>query len=85
MAELGQWTVAAFKVGRGQIIKHQGVVGKVAYGEFPLDALLARKKPVHGAVEFGFVGGIQIEQLAQAAVEGVGVKSSRSSQLGGRI
>lgn len=77
--------MAAFEIGRGQVIEDQGAVGEVAFGQFLLDARLSWEEPVHGLVEFVLVGGIEMEQLAETAEESVGVKSASGGKFGSWI
>lgn len=45
----------------------------MSFGQLLLDARLERERPVHGLVEFGLVGGVQLQPFAETAVERVGV------------
>ena len=85
VTEFTKRAVASLEVSGGQVVKHQGTVGELTFGEFLLDAGLLWKQPVHGLVEFGLIGGIQMERLAQTAAESVGVKTASRSQLGGGL
>ena len=82
MAEFGKRAMTAFEISGGQIVEHQAAVREVTFGEFPLDAGLLGEQPVHSLVEFGLIGGIHMEQLAETAVEGVGVKAASGSEFG---
>jgi len=85
VTEFGQRTMAAFEISGSQVIEHQAAVGKVAFGQLLLDARLPWQQPVHGLVEFSLVGGIDLEQLAETAVESVGVKTASGGEFGGRV
>src|SRR5450432_2180356 len=57
----------------------------MTFGQFLFDAWLARQQPVHRLVEFSFVSGIEMEKIAEAAVECVGVESTSGGKFGGWI
>src|SRR5450432_2817136 len=57
----------------------------MTFGQLLFDAWLARQQPIHGVVEFAFLSGIEMEKIAEAAVECVGVESTSGSKFGGRI
>src|SRR5450432_1911688 len=57
----------------------------MTFGQFLFDAWLARQQPVHRLVEFAFLSGIEMEKIAEAAVECVGVESTSGGKFGGRI
>jgi hypothetical protein len=46
---------------------------------------LPGEKPVHGGIEFGFVGGIERERFSETAVESVGVEAAGGSKFGSGI
>jgi hypothetical protein len=77
--------MAAFEIGGGQIVEHQTTRGEMALGECLLNARLTGQEPVHGLVEFGLVGGIDREQLAETAVKGIGVKAPSGGEFGGGV
>ncbi len=85
VTELGERAMAAFEISRGQVIEHQAAVGELALGQLLLDARLSWQQPVHGLVEFGLIGGIDLEQLAETAAESVGVKSASGGEFGSRV
>ena len=68
MTEFGQRTVAPLEVSGGQIIEHQTALGEMALGQCLLNARLLREQPVHSLVEFGFISGIQVEDLTETVV-----------------
>jgi hypothetical protein len=77
--------MAAFEVSGSEVVENHGAVLKLTFGEFPLDARLPREKPVHGGIEFGFVGGIERERFAEAAVKSVGMEAASGGEFGGGI
>jgi hypothetical protein len=53
--------------------------------ELLIEAWLAGQQPVHCLVEFGLVGGLHVQQLTEAGVEGVGPQGARGGELGSGI
>jgi hypothetical protein len=84
MTELSQRTMTAFEISGGEVVEHHGAVLQFTFGQFTLDTRLARQQPVHGGVEFGFVGGIEGKQFAETAVESVGMQAAGGGEFGGR-
>src|SRR5258705_10089868 len=56
--------------------------GRVPFGQIILDASLLRQQPVHGLVEFILGEGVEMEQLAQRAAKGIGMKSAGGGEFG---
>ena len=54
----------------------------MAIGKGLLDASLVREQPVHRLIKFGFISGIQLEDLAEAVVECIGMKPAGGSKFG---
>ncbi len=57
----------------------------MAVRELLPDAWLAGQQPVHRLVEFGLVGGLHVQKLTEAGVEGVGLQGARGGELGSGI
>src|SRR5882724_6548067 len=86
MPEAGQGTVAAFKVSGTDIVKDQGTVGEVTFGESVFDGLLPLEQPVQSAVEEGFVKGVvEAEQGSQRGGGGFLSQTARGGEFGGRL
>ncbi len=68
VAELGEGAGMALEVGRGQVVEDERAFAQMALGEALLDALLAFEEPVHGAVEFIFVGFAHLELVGERAL-----------------
>jgi len=49
------------------------------------DARLTPDQPVHGGIEFGFVGVTEIEQFPETAVKRIGMEASRGGEFGSGI
>src|SRR5258708_4039137 len=77
--------MAAFEISGSQIVEHQAAVAEMAFGQFLLDTGLSREQSVHGLVELGFIGGIDLEQLAETGVESAGVKAASGGEFGSRV
>jgi hypothetical protein len=54
----------------------------MALRQLLFEVRLTWEQPVHGFVEFGLVGRIQLQHLAETVVQSVGMQSASGGQLG---
>ena len=81
VAELGEWTAAAFQVARRHVVEHQRAAGEMTFGKGRLDCRLAHRQPVEGGVELVLVDDPESELLAEARARGLGRQRAGGSQL----
>ena len=85
VAALGQRTLRALEVDRGDVAEHQGALFEVPGRQVALDAGLALEQPVHGAVELVLAGVLDAEFLAQRVGQGLAGQGAGGGQLGAGI
>ncbi len=85
VAALGQRTLRALEVDRGDVAEHQGALFEVPGGQMPLDAVLALEQPVHGSVEFVLAGVLDAQVLAQRVGQRLAGQGAGGGQLGAGI
>jgi hypothetical protein len=78
---LGQRTVMAFKIGRSQIVQHQGALSQVSSRQRGFNRGWPRDQPVHSRVEVVFVEGAQLQLRAERVMAGLRTQGAAGGEL----
>ena len=79
---LGQRATSPFEVGRGDVVDHEATVLQALTRQLVFNLLLSSEQPVQGSVQIIGRRGFHLQELAQAAGQGLGIPSACGGQLG---